>query len=82
MAEVPPTFNFVWFAKHRSLCNDNEDVLSLTSVNVSIEDINNFFVPRLNKNGWKYDNRPNAKMVKLIKKIYCLFTRKNKVCNK
>lgn len=51
MAEVPPTFDVVWFAKHRSLCNDNEDVLSLTSADVSIERINNFFVPRLNKNG-------------------------------
>jgi hypothetical protein len=57
-------------------------VLSLTSVDVSIEDINNFFGPRLNKNGWKYDDCPYVEMVKLIKKIYCLVIEKNKICNK
>jgi hypothetical protein len=82
MVEVPPTFDAAWFVEHQSFHNDSENVLSLTSVDVNIEDINNVFGPRLNKNGWKYDNRPNAKTVKLIKKIYCLVTRKNKICNK
>jgi hypothetical protein len=57
-------------------------VLSLTSADFNIENINNFLGVRLNKNGWKYDDRPNVEMVKLIKKIYCLVTWKNKVCNK
>jgi hypothetical protein len=32
----------------------------VTKVDVNIEDINNFFGPKLNKNGWKYNNHPNA----------------------
>ncbi len=51
MAKVPPTFDASWFVKHQGLCNDGEDVLSLTSANVNIENINNFFGPKLNKNG-------------------------------
>jgi glycine cleavage system H lipoate-binding protein len=82
MAEVPPTFDATWFAEHRDLHNEGEDVLSLTNVDVSIDDINNLFGPRLNKNGWKYDTHPNVEMVKLIEKIYCLVTGKNKIYNK
>jgi hypothetical protein len=51
MAKVPPTFDASWFVKHQGLCSDGEDVLSLTSANVNIENINNFFGPKLNKNG-------------------------------
>ncbi len=32
MAEIPPIFDVAWFVEHRSLHNDGEDVLSLTSV--------------------------------------------------
>jgi hypothetical protein len=42
----------------------------ITNVDVSIEDINEFFGPKMNKNGWKYDNRPNPKITKKIAKIY------------
>ncbi len=49
-------------------------MLSFTSVDVSIEDINNFFGPRLNKNGWKYDDHPYVKMVKLIKKGFIVWS--------
>jgi len=63
MAQVPPTFDVAQFAKHQGFCNDDENVLSLTNVNVNIEDINNFFGPRLNENGWKYDDCLNVKMI-------------------
>jgi hypothetical protein len=82
MAKVPPTFNVAWFVEHSSLCNDSEDVLSLTSANVSIKDINNFFGPKFNKNDWKYGNHPYAKIVKLVEKTYFFVIGKNKVCNK
>ncbi len=82
MAKVLPTFNAIWFVEHQSLRNDVEDVLPLTSDDVNIEDINNFFGPRLNKNGWKYNNHLDVETIKLIKKIYCLVTGKNKVYNK
>ncbi len=53
MAEVPTTFDAIWFVEHQNLHNDKKNVLSLTSANVNIENINNFFGPRFNKNGWK-----------------------------
>jgi hypothetical protein len=51
MAEVPSIIDATWFAEHRGLHNEGEDVLSLTNVDVSIDDINNLFGPRVNKNG-------------------------------
>jgi hypothetical protein len=77
MPEIPPTFDAAWFVEHQSLHNDHEDVLSLTNADVNIENINNFFGPRLNKNGWKHNDRPNAETIQLIKKIYCLVTGKS-----
>jgi hypothetical protein len=53
MAKVAPTFDAIWFAKHQGFCNDSKDVLSLTNVDVNIENINNFSRPRLNKSCWK-----------------------------
>jgi hypothetical protein len=42
----------------------------ITSADFSIEDINEFFGPRMNKNGWKYDDRFDPKITKKIAKIY------------
>lgn len=41
-----------------------------------------FLGPKFNKNGWKYDNRPDKEVAKKITKIYCKITRKQKVMNK
>lgn len=56
-------------------------MLSITSVDVNIEDINEFFGPRMNKNWWKYDDQPDEEVVKKIVKIYGV-TKKQKVMNK
>ncbi len=42
----------------------------ITSADVSIEDINEFFGPRMNKNGWKYDDCPDPKIANKIAEIY------------
>jgi hypothetical protein len=65
-----------WIVTNEGLQNIGRDVLSVTSIDVNIEDINEFFGPKMNKNGWKYDNRPDEEVVKKIAKIYCKVTRK------
>ncbi len=56
--------------------------MSIISANVNTVKINKFFGPRMNNNGWKYNNRPNKKLVGKITKLYCKVTRKGKICNK
>jgi hypothetical protein len=36
----------------------------------------------MNNNGWKYDNRPNKKLVGKITKLYCKVIGKENICNK
>jgi hypothetical protein len=57
-------------------------VLLVTSVDVNIEDINEFFGPRMNKNRWKYDDQLDEEVAKKIVKVYGRVTRKQKVMNK
>jgi hypothetical protein len=45
-------------------------VFSITSANVNIEYINEFFGPRMNNNGWKYDDRLDPKITKNFVEIY------------
>ncbi len=56
-------------------------MLLVTSVDVIIEDINEFFGPMMNKNWWKYDDQPNEEVAKKIIKIYGKVTRKQKIMN-
>jgi hypothetical protein len=57
-------------------------VLLVTSVDANIEDIIEFFGPKMNKNRWKYDDQPNEEVAKKVIKIYSKVTRKQKVMNK
>jgi hypothetical protein len=54
----------------------------ITSIDVNIGDINEFFGPKMNKNGWKYDNQHDEEVAKKIAKIYYKVTEKHKVMNK
>jgi hypothetical protein len=64
------SFDVVWFITNQGLRNVGENMFLITSVDVNIEDINEFSGLRMNKNGWKYDDRPNPKITKKIAKIY------------
>jgi hypothetical protein len=75
-------FDVKWFVANWGLWNIGKDVLLITSVDVNIEDINEFFGPKMNKNGWKYDNQHDEEVAKKIAKIYCKVTKKHKVMNK
>ncbi len=64
------SFDVVWFITNQGLQNVGENMFLITNVDVSIEDINEFFGPRMNKNRWKYDIRLDPKITKKIAKIY------------
>jgi hypothetical protein len=46
-------FRVNWFTTNQGLLNEDQDMLSSTSADVSFEEINDFFAPRLLKNGWE-----------------------------
>ncbi len=45
-------------------------MLLVTSTNANIENINEFFGRRVNKNKWKYDDWPKEEVMKKITEIY------------
>jgi hypothetical protein len=75
-------FDVEWFVANWSLQNTWRDVLLVTSTNVSIENINEFFGRKVNKNEWKYDDWPNEDVMKKITQIYWRVTEKQKVMDK
>jgi len=64
------SFDVAWFVANQCLRNADKYMFLITSADFNIEDINEFFGPRMNKNGWKYDDRFDPKITKKIAKIY------------
>jgi hypothetical protein len=70
-----------WYAKNRGLSNKGADITLLTDEDVSIAEIDATFDAKLNKNGWRYDRKPDQQIVANILELYKRVTGKSRVVN-
>jgi hypothetical protein len=59
-----------WFQIHRKLHNTRKNILKLTNEDETLNEICEHFGPRSSKNGWRYDQKFEANVVKKIEEFY------------
>ena len=74
-------YNAEWYAKHQNLCNEGIEIKSLTSRDISKANLDLFFGPKIDKNGWRYSGKQTRKEARKIESLYHKVTSKDKIVN-
>ncbi|CAM6089361.1 unnamed protein product [Calypogeia fissa] len=75
------TQDIEWYVKNRGLATGGVDVTALTSGDISVEQIEDLFGPKVSKNGYRYDRKPEPEIVGKILELYKRVTGKTTVLN-
>ncbi|CAM6085331.1 unnamed protein product [Calypogeia fissa] len=75
------TQDIEWYVKNRGLATGGVDVTALTSEDIFVEQIEDLFGPKVSKNGYRYDRKPEPEIVGKILELYKRVIGKTKVLN-
>ncbi len=67
-----------WFVQNMGLATRGVDVLNLTNYEVPTQEIEEFFGPKVSKNGYKYNRKIGVKVTKSVLELYKRVTKKRK----
>ncbi len=74
-------FHIAWYVENKDLETKGVDILILIEKEMPTSQIEEVFGPKFSKNGYRYDKRVFAKVVKMILELYTRVVGECKVTN-